>query len=242
MDPRTDGHRNLAAWQATGRPMPISVFLGADPVFALVAASRLPAEGDDYEVASRLLRQVVEVTGTPPVPTSATHVLRGRVLSRTAAEGPFGEFKGYYVDARQSNVLLVDEVMARPGAAFPTIVAGAESGLTLMSVPNEFLMYAHLTEHGFDIRSVRYPLTARGEFLTLIETPEPGDDLLAAAMDFDKRSKIVVCGPDLRDLWQAIATHGFSTRVSPYLRKGLVEGERLGLMLTIPPAGRPVEY
>lgn len=245
IDPRTDGHRNLRQWHADGDPMPISVFLGADPVFALVAASRLPAEGDDYEVASRLLGRVVEVaagTGGVPVPTCATHVISGRVLARTAEEGPFGEFKGYYVDARQSNVLEVDSVLAVPGSPFPTIVAGAETGLTLMSVQNEFLMFAHLTEQGFPVRSVRYPHAARAEFLTLIETPEPTAELLAAAMAFDVRTKVVICGQDLRDMWQAVATHGFITRAEAYFRKGLVEGERIGLVLTIAPTGRPVEY
>ncbi|WP_246018823.1 UbiD family decarboxylase [Saccharothrix australiensis] len=242
LDPRTDGHRNLTAWLAAGRPMPISVFLGANPAHLLVAASRLPAEGDDYDVVGRLLGRRVEVTGSPPVPVEATHVIGGHVLGRTAEEGPFGEFKGYYVDARRSNVLRVDHVRARPGAAWPTIVAGAESGLTMMSLQNEYLMYAHLTGLGFPVRSVRYPLSARGEFLALVTTDEPTHDVLEAAMRFDVRTKVVLCGPDLTSVWQSVATFGFGTRVEPYRRKGVVEGERIGLVLDIPPAGRPVEY
>lgn len=242
MDPRTDGYRNLGAWLAVGEPMPISVFLGAEPPYALVAASRLPAEGDDYDIAARLLGARVEVAGDPPVPVSATHVLTGRVFGRTAPEGPFGEFKGYYVDARMSNVLEFDEVLVRPGCPYPTIVAGAESGLTLMRLQNEYLMYAHLTGRGFAVRSVRYPLSARGEFLALIETAEPSAELLAEAMDFDVRSKVTICGPRLRSVWQEVATYGFTTSVAPYYRKGQVHGQRIGLVLDEPPTGRPVEY
>ena len=162
MDPRTDGHRNLAEWLQQWESMPVSVFLGADPVFSLVGASRLPAEGDDYDIAARLLKAELEVAGDIPVPVSATHVINGRVWRRTADEGPFGEFKGYYVDARQSNVFMAEDVARRPGAPYPTIVAGGETGLTLMSLQNEYLMFAHLTDAGFAVRSVRYPLTARG--------------------------------------------------------------------------------
>ncbi|PJE97394.1 3-octaprenyl-4-hydroxybenzoate carboxy-lyase [Streptomyces carminius] len=242
LDPRTDGHRNLLAWLAAGRPMPISVFLGADPAVTVVAASRLPAEGDDYAVASRLLGRPLVVTGTPPVPCDATHVVTGLVQERDAVEGPFGEFKGYYAEARRSNVLTVTGVEAVPGAPFPTIVAGAESGLTLMGFQNEYLMYAHLRGLGYEVGSVRYSLRARGEFVAYIESDAPSQELVRDAMAFDIRSKVIICGPDLANPGQALATHGFLTRTEPYYRKGRVEGERVGLALMIRPEGRPTEY
>ncbi|MFD0412354.1 UbiD family decarboxylase [Streptomyces sp. NPDC127108] len=242
LDPRTDGHRNLREWLATGRPMPISVFLGADPAVTVVAASRLPAEGDDYEIASRLLGHRIGTSGSPPVPDDATHVITGLVHEEDEVEGPFGEFKGYYAEARRSNVLTVTGVSATPGAPMPTIVAGAESGLTLMSFQNEYLMYAHLRGAGHPIRSVRYSLRARGEFVAYIECDEPSAELVREAMAFDVRSKVVVCGPDLSNPGQALATYGFTTRTEPYYRKGRVEGERIGLALVIPPEGRPTEY
>ncbi|WP_445398134.1 UbiD family decarboxylase [Streptomyces sp. LE64] len=242
LDRRTDAHRNLDAWEATGRPMPISVFLGADPLYAVVAATRLPATGDDYQIASRLLRADVRVGGSPPVPVEATHVITGLVHHRVEPEGPFGEFKGYYVEERRGNVLEVTGVTARPGAPFPSIVAGAESGLTLMGFQNEYLMYAHLRARGLPVTDVRYSLAARGEFLALIESEHPGLELVREAMRFDVRAKLVVCGPALHDVGQALATHGFVTHREPYYRKGRVEGERVGLALVIPPTGRPVEY
>lgn len=244
MDPRTDAYRNLQTWLSLGLPMPISIFLGASPALALIAASRLPAEGDDYDVASRLLQETVCVTGEPPVPVSATHVISGQVLARTAPEGPFGEFKGYYVEARNSNVLELATLRVRGDAPMPTILPGAESGLTLMSMQNEYLMYSHLKGLGYPVDSIRYPLAARGEFLTLIESDEPSRDLLAAAMAFDVRTKVVICGRRLEpdSVWQSLAVHGLATMTEPYYRKGKVEGQRIGILLEIPPTGRPVEY
>ncbi|MFF0591402.1 UbiD family decarboxylase [Streptomyces sp. NPDC003781] len=242
LDPRTDAHRNLKEWAAGGRPMPLSVFLGADPVHAVVAASRLPAEGDDYQIASRLLRREVTVHGAPPVPADATHVLTGLVRDEREREGPFGEFKGYYVEQREGFVLDITDVAARPGAPWPSIVAGAESGLTLMSFQNEYLMYAHLTGLGVPVRSVRYSVEARGEFVVSIETGAPDLEVVREAMRFDVRCKLVLCGPDLGHVGQALATYGFVSHREPYYRKGRVEGERLGLALVVPPTGRPVEY
>ncbi|WP_411139203.1 UbiD family decarboxylase [Streptomyces sp. C10] len=242
LDPRTDGHRNLLAWLETGRPMPISLFLGSDPALTVVAASRLPAEGDDYEIAARLLGRPVDVGGFPPVPDHATHVITGFVEERDAVEGPFGEFKGYYAEARRSNVLTVTGASATPGAPWPTIVAGARSGLTLMSFQNEYLMFAHLQSLGYQIRSVHYSIRARGEFVAYIETDEPSQELVREAMAFDVRSKVVICGPELANPGQALATYGFTTRTEPYYRKGRVEGERIGLALVIPPDGWPTEY
>ncbi|BAU81176.1 3-polyprenyl-4-hydroxybenzoate decarboxylase [Streptomyces laurentii] len=242
LDPRTDAHRNLLEWRAVGRPMPISVFLGADPSYAVVAATRLPATGDDYQIASRLLRADVRVGGSPPVPADATHVLTGLVGHANETEGPFGEFKGYYVEERQGNVLDITGVAARPGAPFPSIVAGAESGLTLMSFQNEYLLYAHLRVQGHPVTDVRYSVRARGEFVALIETERPSLELVCEAMKFDVRSKLVICGPELGDVPQALATYGFITHHEPYYRKGRIEGERIGLALVIPPVGRPVEY
>ncbi|MEU3145739.1 MULTISPECIES: UbiD family decarboxylase [unclassified Streptomyces] len=242
LDPRTDAHRNLREWTAAGRPMPLSVFLGANPVHAVVAASRLPAEGDDYQIASRLLREDVTVHGAPPVPGDATHVLTGLVRDERETEGPFGEFKGYYVEQREGFVLDLTGVAARPDAPWPSIVAGAESGLTLMSFQNEYLMYAHLSGQGLPVRSVRYSVEARGEFVVSIETDAPDLELVREAMRFDVRCKLVLCGPDLGHVGQALATHGFVSHREPYYRKGRIEGERLGLALVIPPSGRPVEY
>src|SRR5216117_402706 len=104
------------------------------------------------------------------------------VTDRLECEGPFGEFKGYYVDARQSPVLEVHNVVACPNPVYPAIVSGAESGLTLMALQNEYLMYWHLRGMSHPVRKVRYLIEGRGEFVALIETDVPSDALLRSAM------------------------------------------------------------
>lgn len=241
-DPRTDAYRYWSQSIKKGHPLPIAVFIGADPVFMLVAASRLPSIESDYEIATQLLQREVALCGEPPVPLDATYVIHGKVTERLETEGPFAEFKGYYVDARLSPVLEVDSVLAVEEPVYPSIVTGRESGLTLMAMQNEYLMYTHLKRTYPEIRSVVYPLGARGEFLALIETPEPSEEITRAAMDFDTRAKIAICTPSVSGVWQSIAAFGLSAFCAPYFRKGQPDGQRLGITLDRPPVGTPVEY
>jgi 2,5-furandicarboxylate decarboxylase 1 len=241
-DPKTDAFRNLQESLHRGRALPIAIFIGAHPIHMLVGASRLPPEEDDFHVAARLLQEELRLALDPPVPIDSSYVILGEVTSELGVEGPFAEFKGYYVEARQSHVLQVGAVWGSPGAVYPAIVTGAESGLTLMSLQNEYLMYTHLVEEGFAVDNVQYPTRARGEFVTLIASPEPSEHLLRAAMAFDVRSKLFMVGRHLERPWDAIASHGFSAHVEPYVRKGNVEGDRIGLILDRPPSGREVEY
>jgi 2,5-furandicarboxylate decarboxylase 1 len=241
-DPRTDAYRNWSRSVDRHQALPIAVFLGANPAYMLAAASRLPPEGDDYEIVARMLAKELVLTGEPPVPVEAHYVIRGRVTSRLELEGPFAEFKGYYVEARQSPVLQIDSVVALPGALYPAIVTGADSGLTLMALQNEYLMHTHLVQDGFSIFKVRYLLEGRGEFVTIIECPDPTRELLRSAMGFDTRTKLVFCGRRLDDIWQAVGSHGFDVLDEPYVRKGRIEGRRVGLVFDRPPTGDPVEY
>jgi 4-hydroxy-3-polyprenylbenzoate decarboxylase len=242
LDPASDGHRNWESAAATGSALPVAVFLGAHPAHIVVAASRIPDEGDDYEVVAKLLGRSVAVAGDPPVPVDATYVLRGVILPDVAAEGPFAEFKGYYVEPTQSPMFEIDDVASAPEPVYPMIVTGAESGLTLMAFHREYSLFDHLTSCGHVVQSVRYLLEARGEFLTVIEAPAPSLDLVRAAMAFDRRTKMVVCGAPPCQLWTTLASHGFEVHEENYLRKGQPYGQRIGLAFTKAPGGKHVEY
>ncbi len=244
-DPRTDAHRNWRAHVNAGRTLPFTVFIGADPIYLLTGASRLPVSGSDFEVAARLRGSVTVLDDVLGVPVDSQYVIQGEVGAQLETEGPFAEFKGYYMPARQSPVATIKRVMAARRPFYPTIVTGNESGLTLASLQNEYLMYAHLIAAGFPVERVSYPHAARGEFLAVIRSPRPGKELLRAAMEFDRRAKIVVCGEDPGnpdEIWQTIASHGFTAVTDVYHRKGMEYGNRIGLLFDRSPEGLPVEF
>jgi 4-hydroxy-3-polyprenylbenzoate decarboxylase len=241
-DPRTDAYRNWSQHIIAGTALPITVFIGADPVYLLAGASRLPVSGSDFDIAARLRSATTVLDEELGVPVDSQYVVQGEAGATLETEGPFAEFKGYYVPARQSPVVSVTRVLAATRPFYPTIVTGHESGLTLMSLQNEYLMYAHLTAAGFPIDRVTYPHAARAEFLAIIRSPRPDRDLLRAAMEFDQRAKVVVCGEDPDDIWQTVASHGFSALTEVYRRKSQPYGDRIGLLFDRSPEGVPVEF
>jgi 4-hydroxy-3-polyprenylbenzoate decarboxylase len=243
-DPRTDAHRNWQQHVEAGRSMPITVFIGASPVYLLAGASRLPVNGSDFDVAARLRGKPIVLDQELGVPVDAQYVLCGEVGDELETEGPFAEFKGYYVPERQSPVLAITRVLAAERPYYPTIVTGNESGLTLMSLQNEYLLHSHLRSQGFPVRFVTYPHAARAEFLALVQCDEPTWDVLHAALEFDKRAKVVVCGADPHDVWQMVAAHGFFAVVDTYFRKGAKHGNRIGLLFDRDreAEGWPVEF
>ena len=84
-----------------GKPMPIAAAYGIDPLLFLVAATSLPKTESEYEYYSGINGAPIELftsdlTGLP-LPARAEIILEGHLYpDETFAEGPFGEFTGYY--------------------------------------------------------------------------------------------------------------------------------------------------
>jgi UbiD family decarboxylase len=84
-----------------GKPCPIAVCVGQDPLLFAVSATETPHGRSEYETAGGLRGEPVEVVGGPatglPIPARAEIVLEGEVYGdERAPEGPFGEWAGYY--------------------------------------------------------------------------------------------------------------------------------------------------
>ena len=99
--PGKDATIDREKWWRMGKPMPIAACYGIDPLLFLVAATSLPKTECEYEYYSGINGAPIEVftgdvTGLP-LPAGAEIILEGFVYpDETFAEGPFGEFTGYY--------------------------------------------------------------------------------------------------------------------------------------------------
>jgi UbiD family decarboxylase len=99
--PGKDATIDREKWWKMGKPMPIAACYGIDPLLFLVAATSLPKTESEYEYYSGINGAPIElftgdVTGLP-LPARAEIVLEGHLYpDETFAEGPFGEFTGYY--------------------------------------------------------------------------------------------------------------------------------------------------
>ena len=99
--PGKDGGTDRDKWWKMGKPAPIAAAYGIDPLLFLVGATSLPKTESEYEYYSGIKGSPIELftsdlTGLP-LPAHAEIIIEGHLYpDETFAEGPFGEFTGYY--------------------------------------------------------------------------------------------------------------------------------------------------
>ncbi|HEY3566135.1 MAG TPA: UbiD family decarboxylase, partial [Casimicrobiaceae bacterium] len=120
-----------------GKPLDAAMLIGPPPAAFLTAASPLPYDADELEVAAQLSGEAIEMRPCRQidmmVPATTEIVIEGRFLPNVRRdEGPFGEFMGYYTPVGQNAVFEVLGVTRRPDAIFHSILCGSlEEVLTL---------------------------------------------------------------------------------------------------------------
>jgi UbiD family decarboxylase len=104
--PGKDATIDREKYWSRGKPMPIAACYGIDPLLFLVAATSFPKTESEYEYYCGINGAPIElftsdVTGLP-LPARAEIILEGFLYpNETFAEGPFGEFTGYYASERR---------------------------------------------------------------------------------------------------------------------------------------------
>src|SRR5262249_20318928 len=113
---------------AASVPLPVSFVIGSHPIDHLAAVMRLPS--DDLALISALrdapLAVVKGVTNDVRVPADAEWVLEGFIDPRghVEAEGPYGEFLGYYGAVKRNPVFHLTAITRRRDALFQTSTIG----------------------------------------------------------------------------------------------------------------------
>jgi UbiD family decarboxylase len=98
-----------------GQACPVALVVGCDPVTFMASTNRIK-----YDYAGALHGAPVEVVKGPwtglPIPAHSEIVLEGEIPSpevETVAEGPFGEWPGYYSHSGQECVVRVKQIVYR---------------------------------------------------------------------------------------------------------------------------------
>jgi 2,5-furandicarboxylate decarboxylase 1 len=138
---------------AAGKPTPVSFAVGLHPIDHVAAVMRLPV--DELGLLASLreapLPVVKCVTNDIRVPADAEYVLEGYLDERghVEAEGPYGEFLGYYGAVKRNPVFHLTAVTRRHDALFQTsTISGCSLGRTetaqLGSLRSEILIWRAL--------------------------------------------------------------------------------------------------
>ena len=124
------GARHGRRYYETGTRMPVSVFLGGDPVFTFAATAPLPDGLDEFILAGYLRKQSVELvkceTNDLEVPANADFVIEGFVDpgEPLREEGPFGDHTGYYTLPQPYPVFHITAITHRKDAIYPATIVG----------------------------------------------------------------------------------------------------------------------
>ncbi|TAK47327.1 MAG: UbiD family decarboxylase [Xanthobacteraceae bacterium] len=119
ISPGKHGRIHRDKYMARGKPMPVCIVVGGDPLTFLLGCSEVPYGVCEYDIAGGMRGRPMDVvlgkhTGLP-FPANAEIVIEGFVEpGNLRPEGPFGEWTGYYAsDCREEPVLDIKAIYHR---------------------------------------------------------------------------------------------------------------------------------
>ena len=122
--------RHGRSFYETGQRMPVSIFIGGDPVFTFCATAPLPDGLDEFLLAGYLRKKSVELvkceTNDLMVPANSDFVIEGYVdpTEPLRMEGPFGDHTGYYTLPEPYPVFHTTAITHRKDAVYPATIVG----------------------------------------------------------------------------------------------------------------------
>jgi len=180
-----------------GERMPIAVAIGAPPALMLSAASKIPIDADELQVAGAWQNQPLRVTQakTVPllVPADAEFIIEGEVMpGEREIEGPFGEFTDAYAEAAPNHVMRITAITRRKDAIYHIILAGGPEDSVLLGVPLQTEVYKRVSSFA-RIRDIATPGHIFGCVVSIEKTSdEQAKAVMLAAMAAHPWMKIVV--------------------------------------------------
>jgi phenylphosphate carboxylase beta subunit len=208
----------LKKYQAMGKPMPVAVVVGSDPIMFVMGGARFSAFESEYDLAGSIRGEPLEVvkceTNDLIVPAGAEIVVEGEVdADAFLDEGPFGEYTGYYsgVGSNPRNFIKVNCITHRNNPIFMATTVGRAVTDTHMCLALAYgsTLWQQLSDMRIPgIKAVYCPPEAAGRFIAIISVTQmyPGhsDQVLTAAISTEMGAyglKTVIVVDDDIDPW-----------------------------------------
>ncbi len=248
----------LKKYQAMGKPMPVAVVVGCDPLLFVMGAARLSAFECEYDMAGAIRGEPIEVvkceTNDLPVPATAEIVVEGEVdADAFMPEGPFGEYTGYYsgVGTDDRNFIKVNCVTFRNNPIMMSTTVGRAVTDTHMTMALSYgaTLWQQLEAMKIPgIRAVYCPPEGSGRFLAIISLKQmyPGhtDQVLTAAVSTEMGAyglKTVIAVDEDIDPWDiSRVMYALSFRFQPNRSQVIKRGRSTPLDPSLPLGAREI--
>ena len=113
--PSHHGRLHAEKYWAQGEMCPVAISLAHHPLIGILGGLEVPTGTSEYEYAGGLLGRGYPVVPGPltglPIPAESEIVLEGHLRPETKAEGPYGEFQGYYTGGTMENPVIKVQTM-----------------------------------------------------------------------------------------------------------------------------------
>lgn len=221
MPPQHLGRYHAEA-EELGQNLPCAIVIGAPPGLMFSAASKVPYDTDELEVAGawqgKSLRVVRCKTIPVDVPAEAEIVIEGEVIAGTREdEGPFGEFTDGYVPTMKNHVFRVKAITRRRNAFYHAILAGGTEDLNLVGVPIQAEIYKKVTNFVPRIRDIATPGYVFGCVISIDKTTDDQarNAMLAALGGYSWTKMVVVVDKDVDPFNASDVLWAIQTRCTP---------------------------
>tara|TARA_Y100001934_G_scaffold107093_1_gene131576 strand:- start:3698 stop:5056 length:1359 start_codon:yes stop_codon:yes gene_type:complete len=147
---------------AQGKPLQVAFAIGVHPAIALGALSIGSVDEDETHIMGAILEEPLEMvrceTIDVSVPAQAEFILETEISPvKTVEEGPFGEFTGYSLGARDREVVEVKAITHRKGAFFYDMNVGHLDHMLLSTIPMEANLFRAVRSMVPSVTAVRVP-------------------------------------------------------------------------------------
>jgi UbiD family decarboxylase len=198
-------------YEERGENMPAAICLGLHPIVSMGSLSYPPPEISKFQAIGGLFGEPMAVARCATidllVPAWSEIVIEGELLAGVReAEGPFGEFTGYFSARSTENVFHVKAISLRRDAWFQSIASGlAGDHLTTLGALREVEVRNALRKTIPGVKDVHLPLSGCSAFTAFISMQQtrPGEakHAIAIALGVDHYLKFVVVVDDDVDVF-----------------------------------------
>jgi len=148
--------------EAKGKPLEVAFAIGVHPAIALGALAIGSIDEDETHIMGGLFSEPLELvrceTSDLLVPAHAEMIIEAEILpSGKVSEGPFGEFTGYSLGAREREIVTIKAITHRNGAYFYDMCVGHLDHMLLSTIPMEANLFRAVRAMVPSVKTVRIP-------------------------------------------------------------------------------------